>query len=67
MPSVLSPEAKLPTVTVATPAQRTPARTDRVPLGILFMLAATVMFALCSAISKWQVATYSVVEVLIFR
>ena len=46
---------------------RVPVRTDRVPLGILFMLGATVMFALSSALSKWQVANYSFVEVLFFR
>jgi drug/metabolite transporter (DMT)-like permease len=44
-----------------------PVRTDRVPLGILYMLGATVMFAACSALSKWQVASYSVAEVLVFR
>jgi len=54
-------------VTAASPAQRAPKRIDRVPLGILYMLGATVMFAACSAISKWQVASYSFVEVLIFR
>lgn len=54
-------------MTAASPAQRAPKRTDRVPLGILYMLGATVMFAACSAISKWQVASYSFVEVLIFR
>lgn len=42
-------------------------RADRIPLGILFMLGATVMFALSSALSKWQVASYSFVEVLFFR
>ena len=48
--------------------QRLPAaRADRVPLGILFMLAATVMFAGSSALSKWQVASYSFAEVLFFR
>jgi drug/metabolite transporter (DMT)-like permease len=47
--------------------QRRPARTDRVPLGILYMLGATVMFALSSALSKWQVASYSFVEVLFVR
>ena len=31
------------------------------------MLAATVAFALSTAISKWQVATYSFAEVLLFR
>lgn len=42
-------------------------RSDRVPLGILFMLGATVMFALSTALSKWQVADYSFAEVLFFR
>jgi drug/metabolite transporter (DMT)-like permease len=44
-----------------------PARTDRVPLGIVFMLGATVTFALSNALSKWQVADYSFAEVLFFR
>jgi drug/metabolite transporter (DMT)-like permease len=48
--------------------QRLPAaRGDRVPRGILYMLAATVMFAISSAIAKWQVASYSFAEVLFFR
>jgi len=47
--------------------QPKPARLDRVPRGILFMLAATVMFAISSAIAKWQVASYSFAEVLFFR
>ncbi len=47
--------------------QRVVARADRIPLGILFMLGATIMFALSSALSKWQVADYSFVEVLFFR
>jgi len=48
-------------------AQRARLRADRVSLGILFMLGATVMFAVSSALSKWQVAEYSFVEVLFFR
>jgi drug/metabolite transporter (DMT)-like permease len=43
------------------------ARRERVPLGILYMLGATVMFAGSSAISKWQVAIYPVGEVLFIR
>ena len=43
------------------------ARSDRVPLGIIFMLGATVMFAASSAISKWQVESFSFAEVLLFR
>ena len=42
-------------------------RTDRVPLGILYMLGATIMFAGSNALSKWQVAGYSFDEVLFFR
>jgi drug/metabolite transporter (DMT)-like permease len=44
-----------------------PARRDRVPRGIAFMLGATLMFAASAAISKWQVASYSFGEVLFFR
>ncbi len=44
-----------------------PARSDRVPLGIMFMLAATLLFSASFAISKWQVASYSFDEVLFFR
>ena len=44
-----------------------PARRDRVPLGIFYMLGATVLFAASSALSKWQVAIYPFSEVLLFR
>ena len=47
--------------------ERAGTRADRIPLGILFMLGATVMFAVSSALSKWQVADYSFIEVLFFR
>jgi drug/metabolite transporter (DMT)-like permease len=42
-------------------------RRERIPLGILYMVGATLMFAGSSAISKWQVATYPVGEVLFIR
>jgi drug/metabolite transporter (DMT)-like permease len=42
-------------------------RVDRVPLGILFMVGATLMFAGSNALSKWQVGHYSFAEVLAFR
>lgn len=42
-------------------------RRDRVPLGILYMLGATVMFSAGSALSKWLVADYPVGEVLFTR
>jgi drug/metabolite transporter (DMT)-like permease len=38
-----------------------------VPLGILFMVLATVLFAISSAIAKWQVARYPVGEVMFIR
>jgi drug/metabolite transporter (DMT)-like permease len=47
--------------------QRASLRADRIPLGIAFMLGATIMFAFSSALSKWQVANYSFIEVLFFR
>jgi len=42
-------------------------RSDKIPLGIMYMLAATVLFAGSSALSKWQVASYPFSEVLLFR
>jgi drug/metabolite transporter (DMT)-like permease len=44
-----------------------PARTDRVPLGILYMIGATVMFSASSAASKWLVESYPVGEILVTR
>ena len=44
-----------------------PPRTEHVPLGIAYMLGATVMFSVSSAVSKWQVDAYSFDEVLFFR
>jgi drug/metabolite transporter (DMT)-like permease len=46
----------------------TPAKhQDDVPRGILFMIGASVLFALANAIAKWQVAIYPVGEVMFFR
>ena len=60
------PEAYSP-VTSDSLDQRLPAaRADRVPRGILYMLGATVMFAVSSALAKWQVASYSFAEVLFY-
>lgn len=42
-------------------------RVDSVPLGILYMLGATFMFSISTAMSKWQVDIYSFAEVLCFR
>src|SRR5215813_10779182 len=43
------------------------AKQDNVPLGILYMVLATVLLAASNAIAKWQVATYPVGEVMFFR
>jgi len=42
-------------------------RADHVPLGIAYMLGATVTFAISQALSKWLVAGYSFTEVLLYR
>src|SRR5260370_10841627 len=42
-------------------------RTERIPLGIAFMLTATILFAGSSALSKWLVATYPIGEMLFVR
>jgi drug/metabolite transporter (DMT)-like permease len=42
-------------------------RPDDVPRGILLMIASTVLFAVWSAIAKWEVASYPVGEVMFAR
>ena len=42
-------------------------RIERIPLGILCMLTATILFAGSSALSKWLVATYPIGEMLFLR
>jgi drug/metabolite transporter (DMT)-like permease len=49
------------------PIDQRPARIDRVPLGIMFMVGATALFGISSAISKWQLTNFSVVEILSYR
>jgi drug/metabolite transporter (DMT)-like permease len=51
----------------AEPSLTRPARLERIPLGIAYMLGATVMFASSSAVAKWQVALYPVGEVMLVR
>ncbi|HYZ45586.1 MAG TPA: DMT family transporter, partial [Xanthobacteraceae bacterium] len=43
------------------------ARREHIPLGILYMVAATFVFAVSSAVSKWLVESYSIGEVLFTR
>jgi drug/metabolite transporter (DMT)-like permease len=42
-------------------------RKDDIPRGIMFMIAASLLFAASSAIAKWVVALYPVGEVMFFR
>src|ERR1700751_4940744 len=44
-----------------------PMRREDVPLGILYMVAAPIVFAVSSAVSKWLVASYPIGEVLFTR
>lgn len=41
--------------------------TDNVPLGILWMIGATVLLAVAAAVAKWQTAFYPVGEVMFIR
>jgi len=50
-----------------TAAEKRAIRQERIPLGILYMLIATIMFAGSSALSKWLVATYPIGEMLFVR
>jgi drug/metabolite transporter (DMT)-like permease len=55
--------AAQPITDVVAPAKQK----DDIPLGILFMVGATVLFSVSSAFAKWQVAIYPVGEVMFFR
>jgi drug/metabolite transporter (DMT)-like permease len=52
---------------ISSAAWSMPVIKDDVPRGIAFMLGATVLFAVSSAVAKWQVAIYPVGEVMFFR
>jgi drug/metabolite transporter (DMT)-like permease len=41
--------------------------TDNVPLGIMWMIGATVLLAIAAAVAKWQTAFYPVGEVMFIR
>ena len=49
------------------PTPAPPARQERIPQAILFMIAAGMIFSFSSAASKWLVETYPVGEVLFSR
>ena len=50
-----------------TTGERQGIRQERVPLAIVFMLVATILFAGSSALSKWLVAAYPIGEMLFVR
>jgi drug/metabolite transporter (DMT)-like permease len=52
---------------VELPASETPIRREHIPLGIAFMIGATVMFACSSAVMKWMIALYPAGEILFLR
>ncbi len=41
--------------------------TDNVPLGILWMIVATILLSIAAAIAKWQAAFYPIGEVMVIR
>ncbi|MGE3148781.1 MAG: DMT family transporter [Pseudorhodoplanes sp.] len=49
------------------PAPASAKRADRVPLGILYMIASTALFSVASALAKWLVGIYPVGEVMFAR
>jgi drug/metabolite transporter (DMT)-like permease len=55
------------TASAEQPLSAAPARREHIPLGIMYMIAATILFACSSAGSKWLVASYPFGEVLFVR
>jgi drug/metabolite transporter (DMT)-like permease len=60
-------ETKVATPDRNDPPARKPARREHIPLGILYMLGATILFSGSSASAKWLVAIYPFGEVLFVR
>jgi drug/metabolite transporter (DMT)-like permease len=63
-------DASLEVKTRPTPVRPTPAavpRVDNIVLGIVFMIAATFLFAGTAALAKWLARIYPVGEVMFFR
>jgi drug/metabolite transporter (DMT)-like permease len=52
---------------VVQPMSSNSTRREHVPLAILYMLGATILFSASSAVSKWLVASYPIGEVLFTR
>ncbi len=56
-----------PSGTSAAEQQDLRSHRENVPRGILYMIVATMLFSIVSALAKWQVATYPFGEVLFLR
>jgi drug/metabolite transporter (DMT)-like permease len=54
-------------VGIEQPASERSTRREHIPLGILHMIGATLLFAGSSAVTKWLVETYPIGEVLFIR
>jgi drug/metabolite transporter (DMT)-like permease len=65
LPALEQPRTMSEASSLIVPAQ--PERREHVPLGILYMIGATIVFAASSAVSKWLVASYPIGEVLFTR
>ena len=70
-PGFSQPNRSQADVTVSSSAERPiptpPARQERIPQAIIYMVAAGAIFSFSSAASKWLVATYPLGEVLFSR
>jgi drug/metabolite transporter (DMT)-like permease len=53
--------------TAAPPSPSASKRREQIPLGILYMIGATLLFAAGNAHSKWAVETYPPAEILLIR
>jgi drug/metabolite transporter (DMT)-like permease len=51
----------------APPVRADGRRVENIPLGIVCMLAASILFQVSSALSKWLIETYPIGEMLFFR
>src|SRR5712691_7408850 len=66
-PSLFPPEQRVTATSSVEQAPARPTRHERIPLAILYMVVAGLVFAGSSAASKWLVASYPVGEVLFSR
>jgi drug/metabolite transporter (DMT)-like permease len=62
-----APDRTAQSGTESTPARKTARKAENVPLGIMCMLGATILFQLSSVLSKWLIETYPIGEMLFMR